>query len=93
MLATGIATALVVGLIIAALGRLAVPGNHNVPIWLNMAIGVFAALVGTAIASPLGFSTTSGIDWFELAFQIVLAVAGVLIAARLYPRRNTQNLT
>ena len=44
MTVTGIITALIVGLIIGALGRLVVPGKQNIPIWLTLVIGVVAAL-------------------------------------------------
>ncbi|GAA3301933.1 hypothetical protein GCM10020218_096580 [Dactylosporangium vinaceum] len=57
MTVTGIITALIVGLIIGALGRLVVPGRQNIPIWLTMVIGVVAALIGTAIANAIGVST------------------------------------
>jgi uncharacterized membrane protein YeaQ/YmgE (transglycosylase-associated protein family) len=90
---TGIITALVVGLIIGALGRLVVPGKQNIPIWITMGIGVFAALAGTALAGALGFATTGGIDWLELVLQVVLAALGVVIAARVYARRGTRNLS
>ncbi len=49
MTVTGIITALIVGLIIGALGRLVVPGRQRIPIWLTMLIGVGAALLGSAI--------------------------------------------
>jgi len=67
---TGIITALVVGLIIGALGRLVAPGKQNIPIWLTLVIGVVAALIGTALASALGFAATPGIDWLELILQV-----------------------
>jgi len=61
---TGIITALIVGLVIGALGRLVVPGRQNIPIWLTMVIGVVAALLGTVVARALGIATeTNGIDW------------------------------
>jgi len=86
---TGIITALVIGLIIGALGRLVVPGKQNIPIWITLVVGVVAALVGTALASVLGFAETSGIDWLELALQVVLAAVGVVIVAGIYARRGT----
>ena len=87
---TGIITALVIGLIIGALGRLVVPGKQNIPIWITLVVGVVAALVGTALASVLGFATTRGIDWLELALQVVLAAVGVVIVAGMYARRGTR---
>jgi len=74
---TGIITALIVGLIIGALGRLVVPGKQNIPIWLTMVIGVVAALIGTVIARALNLADTPGFDWTELLIQVLLAAVGV----------------
>jgi uncharacterized membrane protein YeaQ/YmgE (transglycosylase-associated protein family) len=87
---TGIITALVVGLIIGALGRLVAPGKQNIPIWMTMLVGVVAALVGTALASALGFASTRGIDWLELILQVVLAAVGVVVVAGIYSRRGAR---
>jgi len=76
---TGIITALIVGLIIGALGRLVVPGRQNIPIWLTMLIGVGAALLGTVIARAMGLADTAGLDWTELLIQILLAAVGVAL--------------
>jgi uncharacterized membrane protein YeaQ/YmgE (transglycosylase-associated protein family) len=85
---TGIITALIVGLIIGALGRLVVPGKQNIPIWLTMVIGVVAALLGTVLARAFGVDSTGGIDWIELAFQIVLAAIGVALVVGVSGRRR-----
>jgi len=45
----------VVGLVIGALGRLAVPGRDPMPIWLTILVGLIGAFVGGAIAVSLGF--------------------------------------
>ena len=42
MTVTGIITAIIVGLVIGALGRLVVPGKQNIPIWLTIVIGIVA---------------------------------------------------
>ncbi|RKN42652.1 GlsB/YeaQ/YmgE family stress response membrane protein [Micromonospora endolithica] len=84
----GIITALIVGLIIGALGRLVVPGRQNMPIWLHMVIGVAAALLGTVIARASGFAETSGIDWRELLLQIALAAIAVALVAGVGGRRR-----
>ncbi|GAA0469248.1 transglycosylase [Paractinoplanes deccanensis] len=78
---TGIITAIVVGLIIGALGRLVVPGRQSIPIWLTILIGVVAAILGTFIAAALGVANTAGIDWIELAIQVILAAAGVSLVS------------
>jgi uncharacterized membrane protein YeaQ/YmgE (transglycosylase-associated protein family) len=90
MTVTGIISAIVVGLIIGALGRLVVPGKQNIPIWLTIVVGIVAALIGTFIARFLGVADTRGFDWIELIIQIVLAAIGVILAANLYSRRGIQ---
>jgi uncharacterized membrane protein YeaQ/YmgE (transglycosylase-associated protein family) len=88
MTVTGIITALIVGLIIGALGRLVVPGKQNIPIWLTMVIGVVAALLGTVLARAVGVNDTAGIDWIELLFQVVLAAVGVALVVGVMGRRG-----
>ena len=88
MTITGIITALIIGLVIGALGRLVVPGRQNIPIWLTMVVGVVAALLGTVIARAIGVADTKGIDWIELLFQVVLAAIGVALVAGLGSRRR-----
>ena len=87
---TGIVMALVIGLIIGALGRLVVPGKQKIPIWLMIVVGVLAALVGTFLAQAVGVAVMPGIDWIELVLQVVFAAAGVSIAAIVYRRRSVQ---
>jgi len=76
-----IISAIVVGLIIGALGRLVVPGRQDLSIWLTIAIGIVAALVGSLLASALGVGETRGIDWIKLIIQVALAAAGVALVA------------
>jgi uncharacterized membrane protein YeaQ/YmgE (transglycosylase-associated protein family) len=81
--------AIVVGLIIGALGRLVLPGRQDMPIWLTIVIGIVAALIGSLIASALGVGETRGIDWIKLVIQVVLAAGGVaLVAGRYAPGRR-----
>ena len=75
----GIFGALVIGLIIGALGRLVVPGKQNIPIWLTIVVGIVAALIGSAIVGPL--RDTSGVDWVEIIVQVALAAGGVSLVA------------
>jgi len=87
MTVTGIITALIIGAIVGALGRLVVPGKQNLPIWLTIVVGIIAAFLGTALARAIGIPTaTNGIDWRELAVQVLLAAAGVALVAGLYGR-------
>ncbi|MEU5726188.1 GlsB/YeaQ/YmgE family stress response membrane protein [Micromonospora sp. NPDC047738] len=85
---TGIFTAIIIGLIIGALGRLVVPGKQSIPIWLTLLIGVVAALLGTLVAGAFGVADTRGIDWIELALQVAFAAIGVSVASGAYGRRR-----
>ena len=89
MTVTGIISALIVGLIIGALGRLVLPGRQSIPIWLTIVVGIVAAIVGTLIAGAFSVADTAGIDWVELFFQVVLAAVGVAIVAGTYGRSRT----
>jgi uncharacterized membrane protein YeaQ/YmgE (transglycosylase-associated protein family) len=85
---SGIITAIIIGLIIGALGRLVVPGKQNIPIWLTIVIGIVAAFIGTFIATKIGVNNTRGVDWIELILQVVLAAVGVAAVAGIYSRRG-----
>jgi uncharacterized membrane protein YeaQ/YmgE (transglycosylase-associated protein family) len=88
MTASGIISAIIIGAIIGALGRLVVPGRQPMPIWLTIVIGIVAALIGSLIAAALGVGSTSGIDWIELFLQIALAAVGVMLVAGRYRTRR-----
>ena len=86
----GIISAIIIGLVIGALGRLVVPGKQNVPLWLTIGIGIVAALIGTAIVGPL--RDTNGIDWMEILAQVVLAAVGVALASSLRSGRSSRSI-
>jgi uncharacterized membrane protein YeaQ/YmgE (transglycosylase-associated protein family) len=84
---SGIISALIIGLVVGALGRLALPGRQRVPIWLTIVVGIVAAFIGTFVAAALGVADTRGMDWIEWIIQIALAAVGISIADRAYARR------
>ena len=86
MTVTGVISAIIIGLIIGALGRLVVPGRQNLPLWLTLVVGVVAAFLGTLLARAVGVSNTSGVDWIEILFQVVIAAVGVAIVSGTYGR-------
>ncbi|MDT7597338.1 MAG: hypothetical protein QOJ06_2884 [Pseudonocardiales bacterium] len=89
MTITGIISAIIIGLIIGALGRLVVPGKQAIPIWLTIIIGIIAAFIGYAIANAIGYANANGgIPWGLLIIQVILAAIGVSIAAGAYARRG-----
>jgi uncharacterized membrane protein YeaQ/YmgE (transglycosylase-associated protein family) len=89
MTVTGIVMALIVGLVVGALGRLVVPGKQRIGIGVTILVGIVAALVGTALARSLGVATaTAGVDWMELLFQVALAAVGVVLVTSLMGRNH-----
>ena len=78
---SAIISAIVVGAIIGALGRLVVRGKQNISMVATILIGIVAALLGTFIARALGVGDTNGIDWIKLVIQIALAAVGVSLYA------------
>jgi uncharacterized membrane protein YeaQ/YmgE (transglycosylase-associated protein family) len=90
MSVTGIISAIIVGLILGALGRLVVPGRQPIPIWLTIIVGIIAAFIGSFIAGALGYANgNGGIPWILLIIQIIVAAIFVVVAANLYARRGT----
>ncbi|MFI6131434.1 hypothetical protein [Micromonospora sp. NPDC051141] len=71
--------ALVVGLAVGGLGRLAVPGRKAVPVWLTLALGVAAALLG-AIVTGLVDRRPDGTVLVSLLVQCGFAAVAVILA-------------
>jgi len=88
MTVAGIISAIIVGLIIGALGRLVLPGRQNIPVWLTIVVGIIAAIIGTAIARAAGWADTPGVDWLEIIIQVALAAVGVLLVSGMRGRSS-----
>jgi uncharacterized membrane protein YeaQ/YmgE (transglycosylase-associated protein family) len=84
---SGFFTALVIGLVIGALGRLVLPGRQRIGLWLTLLVGIVAAVLGTFVAGLLDVADTAGIDWIELAIQVAFAAGGIAGLERLRGRR------
>jgi uncharacterized membrane protein YeaQ/YmgE (transglycosylase-associated protein family) len=69
--------AIVVGLVVGGLGRLAVPGRQPIGCLMTLLIGIVGAVAGLAI------SRAANIDWWlpVLGCQVGVAAVGVLIAS------------
>jgi uncharacterized membrane protein YeaQ/YmgE (transglycosylase-associated protein family) len=88
---TGIISAIVVGLILGALGRLVVPGRQSIPIWLTIIVGIVAAFIGGFIASAIGYGNANGgIPWILIIIQIIVAAILVYLTAMLWGRRGVR---
>ena len=87
---SAIISAIVVGAIIGALGRLVVRGQQNISIVATILIGIVAAVIGTFVAQALGVGDTNGIDWIKLIIQVALAAVGVSIFASAKTRTRSR---
>jgi uncharacterized membrane protein YeaQ/YmgE (transglycosylase-associated protein family) len=75
--ADGFFGALLVGLVIGALGRLVVPGRQPIGCLFTILIGIVGSVAGLAIAKAADF------DWWlvVLACQVAVAAVGVALVA------------
>jgi uncharacterized membrane protein YeaQ/YmgE (transglycosylase-associated protein family) len=71
-------SAILVGLVIGALGRLAVPGRQPIGCLMTLLIGIVGAVAGLAIARA------ADVSWWLLVLgcQVGVAALGVLVASR-----------
>jgi len=85
MTAQGFLGAILVGLVIGALGRLVVPGRQPIGCLLTILLGIAGSFGGLAIANALQ------VAWwgFVLIFQVAVAAVGVaLVASSMRGRRR-----
>jgi uncharacterized membrane protein YeaQ/YmgE (transglycosylase-associated protein family) len=83
----GIISAIFIGIVIGVLGRLVVPGRQRIGVLWTIAVGIVAALIGSALAAGFGVADTRGVDWIEWLIQIGLAALGVAALDRAKARR------
>ena len=85
---TGIISAIIIGLVIGALGPV---GRARPPTRPDLADhrDRSSPRSGSFIAGALGYANANGgIPWVLLVIQIIVAAIGVVIAANLYARRG-----
>jgi uncharacterized membrane protein YeaQ/YmgE (transglycosylase-associated protein family) len=80
---------IIAGIILGFIGKLLVPGDQNIPVWLTIVAGIVGALVGNFVASWVGVRYTGGFDWWRHIFQVGAAVIAVMLAAALYPKSRS----
>jgi hypothetical protein len=80
--------ALVVGLAVGAVGRLVVPGRTAAPVWLTLALGVAAALLGAIVVGLVHTGPGGPAVWplvVQSGFAAVAVVLALLAAGRPAP--------
>ena len=73
----GFVSAIIVGLIVGALGRLVVPGRQAIGCLMTILLGIIGAVAGTAIARSA--DVHSGL--LILVMQVGIAAVGVAVVA------------
>ncbi|MER7456810.1 hypothetical protein [Micromonospora sp. NPDC126480] len=71
--------ALAVGVVVGVLGRLVLPGRAAAPVWLTVAVGLGAALLGTITARLVGVDVAAP-SVLRLVVQVSFAATAVVLA-------------
>jgi uncharacterized membrane protein YeaQ/YmgE (transglycosylase-associated protein family) len=74
---------LISGLVVGALGRLAVPGPDPMPIWATILLGIAGSIVGGIVALWLGFGS-GGV----FVLSVLAATVLVILYRRLVQKRG-----
>jgi uncharacterized membrane protein YeaQ/YmgE (transglycosylase-associated protein family) len=83
--------AVAVGAVIGIAGRLIMPPRRRVPIWLPVAVGVGAALLGTVVAR-LADSDSAGFSIVELVVQVTFGALGIALVAATADRQPADSV-
>lgn len=77
---TAIIGAIIVGLIVGALGRLLLPGKQGISIPITIVIGIIASLLTTLVTVKLfNYDNESGgIPWIQWILSVIVA-AGLIV--------------
>jgi uncharacterized membrane protein YeaQ/YmgE (transglycosylase-associated protein family) len=85
---TGLISAIIFGAVIGGLGRLVVPGRQRLSLLVTILVGIVAAVAGTGVAGIIGVADTPGVDWSELALQVIFAGGGVSLLSGVRRRQH-----
>ena len=85
--------AVLAGIIIGPLARLALPGKQNISLFMTVVLGAVGALAGSAIFRAISDrSDTSGIDWMAFFIGVVVAAIAITIYGMMTGReRSSRN--
>ena len=79
---------IIIGAIVGALARLALPGRQAYGMVVTIVLGIVGVLIGYWLAGLLGVAQTRGIDWIRWIISIIVAAVLVVIAATVTGRRS-----
>jgi uncharacterized membrane protein YeaQ/YmgE (transglycosylase-associated protein family) len=73
-------SALAIGLAVGVVGRFVLPGPKAAPVWLTVALGVAAALLGSVTIRLIGVDVNPALP--QVGFALPAVVLGVVTAGR-----------
>lgn len=75
-----IISAIIIGAIVGALARLALPGKQNISVVVTIILGILGSLIGSWVwTALLGGGDTKGIDWIALIIGVIVAAVLIVI--------------
>ena len=83
MTLTDVFAIVLTGLVVGALGRLAVPGRDPMPLWLTVLIGIAGSIAGGVIAVAIGFGL-GGV----FVLSVLVATLIVIVYRRVVQKRT-----
>ncbi|MFU8871665.1 hypothetical protein [Micromonospora sp. SL4-19] len=91
MTGSALLSALAIGLGVGIVGRLVLPGPKAAPVWLTLALGVAAALLGSMTIRLFGVDVDHTFP--RLLAQVGFAVPAVILGVVTAGRRGTGDAT
>ncbi|MEU8262577.1 hypothetical protein AB0C02_18330 [Micromonospora sp. NPDC048999] len=91
MTGSALLSALAVGLGVGVVGRLVLPGPKAAPVWLTVALGVAAALLGSVTIRLIGVDVNPALP--RLLAQVGFAVPAVVLGVVTAGRRGSDDVT
>ena len=84
MTGSALLSALAIGLGVGIVGRLVLPGPKAAPVWLTVALGVAAALLGSVTIRLIGVDANQALPRLlaQVGFAVPAVVLGVVTARR-----------
>jgi uncharacterized membrane protein YeaQ/YmgE (transglycosylase-associated protein family) len=79
---------IIAGFVVGGLARLLLLGQHRIPLWLTVLLGIAGAVAGNVLASVLGVRHTGGVDWIRHILQVGAAAVLIAMVAPVWARRH-----
>jgi uncharacterized membrane protein YeaQ/YmgE (transglycosylase-associated protein family) len=80
---------IIIGAIVGALARLALPGRQSYGMVVTIILGIVGVLIGYWLSGLLGVAHTKGIDWIRWVISIGVAALVSFAFAAFTSRRRT----